>query len=825
MKNILLLFSFLALHSLFAQQAAYVQGEVVNSEDKSISFASVFIHRVSNDALIKAGYTNEKGVYTLTPLDSGTYYLKVEFAGMAPYRSEPFFLAQGEKKGMKPIVLTLAATEMDEVQIKARKSLIQVEPDKTVFNVSGNTNAIGENAFDLLKQAPGVIVDNNDNVTLLGKSGVRIYIDGKPSPLSVQDLANMLKGMQSDQIESIEIITNPSAKYDAEGNAGIINIKLKKDSSLGANGSLNLGYARGITPRPNFNRYNGAVSANYRNKKINLFGNYSGSQGTRYNFFLSERSQNGFEFEQDREGRNTYLSNNFKAGMDYFINEKHTVGVMVNGFFNPSESNDSSLTTIFLNDEFQSNLLGISQGESQNNNINANLNYVFDNKKGNTWNIDLDYGSFYLLDDSDQPNFFFNRSLTKLDSFTRFQTIAERNIQIASLKGDHERKLGKGKLALGFKTAFVRTDNDFKFLDLDPATDELVQDDNRTNRFIYDEMINAVYGTYQWQVKKWGFQTGLRIENTITNGISLSAQDIELDSVRRNYTNPFPTLGVTYTPGRKHMYRVNYSRRIDRPRYQNLNPFVYQIDQLSARVGNPFLLPQYSHNLQASYTFMYRYSATLSYSRTNDLFTQITDTSGLQTSIFTFENLDTRDVVGLNVSAPLNPTKWWSIYANASVNYIRNQGNFNNEGETGKDINLDAVTFSGFMQQTFNLRNGWAIELSGNYSSPGIWGANYISQDFWMVNGGIRKSLLDDRAILKLAVSDIFYSAQWGGRQEFGALSSFATGGWESRQIRVNFSYNFGNQKLKKTRKRKTGLEDESERAGGGGGQQGPGGN
>lgn len=496
-----------------------IKGQVTDAEDKSISFASVYLLQGEKQSLAKAGFTNDKGVFTLTPVTAGTYIIKVEFAGMAPYMSEPFTLADGEEKSIKTIVMTLASTEMDEVRIRARKPMVEVKPDKTVFNVAGNTNAIGENGFDLLKKAPGVIVDNNDNITLLGKSGVRIYIDGKPSPLTTEDLANMLRGMQSDQIESMEIITNPSAKYDAEGNAGIINIRLKKDTSLGGNATITGGYAYGLTPRQNFGKYNGSITANYRNKKVNLFGNYSGAQGVRYNFFDSERSQNGFEFNQGREGFNTFNNNNFKAGVDYFINDKHTIGVMVNGFLSPSEGNDTALTTIYTNNEFQSNLQGISNSTNINNNVNANINYAFDNKKGTTWNVDFDYGNFYLLNDAAQPNTYFNESLTAVDSFLQFNTRAERFIDIWTFKADHERKLWKGKFAAGAKTSFVRTDNDFQFLNLDIPSDELILDESRTNRFIYDEMVNAAYVTYQKQVKKWGYQAGLRVENTITNGV------------------------------------------------------------------------------------------------------------------------------------------------------------------------------------------------------------------------------------------------------------------------------------------------------------------
>ncbi|MEL6134528.1 MAG: TonB-dependent receptor, partial [Bacteroidota bacterium] len=223
------LIALLLLPSLsIAQDPGMIRGKVLSAEGTQLSFATVILY-LPDSTIAKTGFTNENGQYILTPLGAGSYFLSIQFTDLGTFRSDKIELAQGQTIEMPDIVLKTAETSMDEVQIVARKPLVEIQPDKTIFNVAGNTNAIGENAFDLLRKAPGVIIDNNDNIVLMGNSGVRIFIDGKPSPLSVADLANMLKGMQSDQIEAIEIITNPSARYDAEGTAGIINIRLKKE--------------------------------------------------------------------------------------------------------------------------------------------------------------------------------------------------------------------------------------------------------------------------------------------------------------------------------------------------------------------------------------------------------------------------------------------------------------------------------------------------------------------------------------------------------------------------------------------------------------------
>ncbi|MFK7925435.1 MAG: outer membrane beta-barrel family protein, partial [Bacteroidia bacterium] len=288
------------------------------------------------------------------------------------------------------------------------------------------------------------------------------------------------------------------------------------------------------------------------------------------------------------------------------------------------------------------------------------------------------------------------------------------------------------------------------------------------------------------------------------------------------YINLFPTAGITYSPSQKHSYRLNYSRRIDRPRYQDLNPFINQLDQLTFQRGNPFLRPQFTNSLQATYTYQYRYSASLSYSLTDDFFTQLTDTLNGQASFITQENLATRQVISANISAPLPITKWWSTYTNLSVNNTQNKGDFNQEGETGKEINISRTTFNAFQQHTFTLPKGISLELSGFYNSPSIWGANYLTRQFWAVNAGAQMRLFDNRAVVKVSVSDLFNSMQWQGTQEFGGLYFDASGGWESRQFKVNLTYNFGNEQVKASRRRKTGLQDESNRASGGGGS-GPG--
>ena len=793
--------------TLSAQDYAQLRGRILNPAGQNISFASILLFNSSDSTMVKTGFSNEQGKFALAPLKAGQYFLKVQFAGLRTYAQKDLTISAGETLDLGSIQMENLEANLDEVQIVAQKPLVEVRPDKTIFNVAGNAIAVGESAFELLRKAPGVMIDNSDNVLLMGKSGVRIYIDGKPSPLSIGDLAAMLKGMQSEQIEAIEIISNPSAKYDAEGNAGIINILLKKDKSLGTNVSASLGYGIG-----RFAKYNGSLNMNSRNKKANFFGNYSGNTGNTFSFTDFVRTQSDLVLSQRSDRLNESTNHNFKLGVDIFLNDKQTLGIMANGFFGETDGRSESFTPIMQasTGNALSDLVAFNEFDTDNQNLNFNINYELRPQKGSKLNIDADYGRYKLRSNSFQPNYFLNPVEGDTISSTIFAIQAPTNIDIYTLKADYEKDWLKGKLSAGAKFALIHTDNDFGYYDVVGGEEQLNTD--RSNRFNYRENINAAYISYQKQIQKWNLSLGLRAEQTLTKGELISTQNTGLDTVDRKYINLFPTAGATYSINRQNSMGFTYSRRIDRPRYQDLNPFVSQLDQLSFQQGNPFLRPQYTHSFQVSHTYKYRYTTSISYSLTNDYFTQLTDTFSRDASFIRQENLAKRKVLSANISAPISLTKWWSTYTNMNVSRMQNEGDFNLPGETGKGIDITRTTFSLFQQHTFTINQWLSWELSGFYNSPTIWGANYLTREFWSVNTGAQIRFLQNKANLKLSVTDIFYSMQWQGIQEFGALVYDASGGWESRQFKINFTYSFGNDKVKASRKRKTGLQDEASR-------------
>jgi iron complex outermembrane receptor protein len=792
--------------STFAQSSGEITGKILDAEGNPLPFANVLLFSTQDSAMVKAGFSGEDGKFILMPIAAGNYWAKVTFSGYENRVLEDIKLKDGEKLELPDQQLAEVGTEVGTVEIQAERPLVTVKPDMLVFNVENTPNAIGENAFSLLRKAPGVVIDNNDNVMLLGKSGLRIYIDGKPSPLSAKDLANFLKSVQSNQIESIEIITNPSSKFDAAGNAGIINIKMKRDKNLGANATIDLGYAIGI-----YSKYNGSISANYRNKRFNAFGSYSVWKGKNRNWMDFYRTQSGLAFEQATIMTEDHMNHSFRAGADFFVGKKSTIGVLASGFVSESEHNNTSLTDIGPVGAAPTSVLDAgSQIIGGNTNLNYNLNYRYDNGKEVTLNADADYGLFRIINSTVQPNLYRDPETDTVQIDRTFTSDAPTNIDISTFKIDYERPFLKGKLGFGAKTTYVRTDNVYSFYDLIDGTE--VVDSNRTNQFDYTENVNAAYVNYQTKIKKFAFQAGLRAEQTNSKGELTALVPTNNNLVERHYLNLFPSGGLTYDVNQKNTLSLTYSRRIDRPQYQNLNPFEFKLDELSYMKGNPFLRPQYTHNIELSHTFNYTLNTSISYARTSDFFTEVIDTVEQIRTFLTTDNLSTKEVATISVSYPFEITKWWSTYTNVSAFTVRQRADFGD-----KVIDISRNSASVFHQSNFKLPKDFSFQVGGFYNSPGLWGANFRNNKFWGIDVGGQKSLLKGKANLKLSVSDVLYTMKWSGDMQYGDLYMRGGGGWESRQFKANFTYLFGNSAVK-ARKRSTGLDEEKGRAGGGGG-------
>lgn len=797
-----LCFLFLLFCFFASAQNATISGKVEFENGEKIPTASVLLYLENSQTLLKAIVTDSDGSFLFKAVKSGKYIIKVSYLGYQNYTSNLINSIDGNFV-VPTIRLTKKSEELKEVVVKKQKPMVQVLADKTVFNVENTLNATGTSGFELLRKAPGVVIDNNENLIVEGKSGVLIYIDGKQSFLAGTDLTDYLKTIQASDIEAIEIITQPSSKYDAAGNAGIVNIKLKKNKNYGTNGTISSGF--------NFGRFGtsvNSISFNNRNKKNNFFGNYSNRFGRNYNFINIKREQSNTLFDSKSSTVNQVNANNLKFGYDYYANSKNTFGVVVSGNFNNSFSNGRTRTPIkeINATTIDSILIARNDGRNQNYNLYSNLNYRYQDTSGRTFNSDFDYGRYSSDRSVFQPNLYFNNTESQVLSESINSQNTPISIDILSLKSDYEQKLFKGKFGVGFKTSLVKTDNTFDVFDFENGTPTF--DTNRSNQFKFNENINAVYVNFNRLYKKINFQVGLRVENTNSEGNLLSTQQNENDRVKRNYTDFFPSGGVTYQVNSNNSFAFLLTTRIERPSYQSLNPFENQLDELSFQKGNPFLRPQYTTNVKFSHTYKFSLNTNISYSYITDFFAQITEAVGDSKNFLIARNVANQEIINLGFSYPFKLKEWWNVYM--SVNAFQSKYIPTSDSFTG----ITVKTMSLYGQNNFTLPNGFNLEVSGWFSSPSVWGGTYLTKSLGSLDIAIQKQFLSKKLTTRLAFSDVLFTSPWDGRANFPNLVIRGNGGSDSRQVRVNLSYNFGSDKIKNAQNRKTGLEDEKSRLG-----------
>ncbi len=805
------LFSAISTH---AQSPTKVAGQINDNTGKPLVAATIMLHSAKDSSLKKTAVSDSKGNYEILLIKPGKYFVTTSVVNMLKTSSAVFEVKENETTTVAGITTQPAGKNLQAVTVTSKKPMVEVRADKTILNVEGTINATGNDGLELLRRAPGVMVDKDDNLSLAGKTGVRVYIDGKPSPLSGTDLAAYLKSLQSAQIESIEIITNPSAKYEAAGNAGIINIRLKKNLTIGTNGSANAGYNIGINAR-----YNAGIALNHRNTKVNVFGNYNFSKGTNEFNIKATRVTPDSTFDQSNRIVNKNRgSHNFKTGMDYFINAKSTIGVVVNGNISESGATTNGPTRISYTPTKVHDRTVIATGDTKmkRSNVNFNLNYRYAVTGGSELNIDADYGFFNLRNNQFQPNDYYNSSNVKYNS-TLNKTISPADIEIYSFKLDYEQNFKKGRLGYGGKIGFVNTDNNYNRLSISSNTT------NENNRFAYDENINAAYVNYNRPFKGFMIQAGLRLENTNSKGHSTGNTTINTvptynfdSSVKRSYVDLFPSAAITFNKNPMNQWGITYSRRIDRPAYQDLNPFEFILNDYTSMKGNTQLRPQYTNSFGITNTYKFKLNTRLNYSHVKDMFAQLPDTSG-QKSLLTKKNLATQDIVSLNISYPFN-YKWYMFFTNVTGSYTSYKASIPDLSGKIRKVDLQVASLSFFMQNSFKLSKTITAELSGFYNSPSVWQGSFKSKAIYSIDGGVQKTVFKGKGTVKVAVGDIFNSLKFRGDSDFAGQQNTFYGKPESRQFKMSFNVRFGSQQIKASRQRKSAIEEENKRTDNSGG-------
>ncbi|MFD1141467.1 outer membrane beta-barrel protein [Larkinella insperata] len=789
-----------------------VRGLVIDPSQKPAEFVTILLLKAKDSTLVKGAVTNDKGLYELDNVAEGRYRVATSLMGYQKVYSEPFAIdAANPDVQVKTLTMLEESKKLNEVKVVAKKPFIEQEIDRTVVNVENSIVASGNTALEVLEKAPGVTIDRqNDNIQLKGKSGVMVMIDGKQTYLSGQEVANLLKNTPSDNIEKIEIITNPSSKYDAAGNVGIINIRMKKNKNFGTNGTAiaGVGYGR-------YEKANASLNLNHRVGKINAFGNYSYFHNRRFQENELNRiiPYNGkvTYFDQASYRPNRFDGHTFRTGVDYFLNKKSTIGVLATGFLNDWRQDNGINNAIIRNEQGQITLKPTTAVSVKNkwSNLTGNVNYKYDfDGKGRELTADLDYSRF----NGDSYNSLNTTYRNANDSIAQAPALVRNDmpsaINIWAFKSDYVHPLKKGgKLEAGVKSSSVQSDNNLIYEDFTDG--RWIVNPGQSNRFKYTERINAGYVNFAGKLdKKTSIQAGLRLEHTFSRGNSLTLNRV----VDRDYTNLFPTLFVSRQLDTNNVLNLSFSRRIDRPNYQNLNPFRFYLDPYTYQQGNPYLKPQFTNSFQLTHVYKGKFSTSLGYSRTIDVIVdevpgQIPDQN---ITYVTTDNLATLDNVSLTMSAPVAVTKWWNMQNNVNIFYNKYQSPY-----LGAQYNVDFVAFNVYTSQNFVLSKGFTAEVFGWYNSKNIYGF-YTVRPQGAFGLGVQKSLMNNKATLKLNVNDPFWLNKFQGYAKYQDIDFKIRARWESRIARLTFTYRFGNQNVKAARQRSTSTEAERNRAGGG---------
>ncbi len=796
----------------FSQQNGKINGSVTDGNTKIIEFATITLLKAKDSSIAKISASDKAGHFGFDNIANGKYFVSISAVAHQTAYSEVVEINEtNSTRTLKTIRLVPQSKSLGTVTVIAKRPLIEQKPGMTVLNVDASPTNTGTNALELLEKSPGVSVDNDGNISLKGKQGVLILIDGKPTYMSPTDLAAFLKNMQSSNLDQIEIMTNPPAKYDAAGNSGIINIKTKKGNVKGMNGTANAGYTQGY-----YSRFNGGVNLNYRNKKLNIFGGFDAGNYEGYNKLTIDRKF----YEVDKvtvagtgdQLTNTHFKGNYqsaKAGLDYYFTKKDVAGFVVKGNFGDNHQNPFTNANI---KDAAANILYKLRSTSNNlslyTNISANGNYkhTFDST-GREISADVDYAYYNNRSNNNLNTQSFNANDIKNGNPVDLTGHIPSNINIYSSKLDYVHPFKSGlKLESGFKTSFVHTDNRVEYFRSSGNGWSL---DDRSNHFVYDENINAAYAIASKKIKKWDLTAGLRLENTVSKG-----HQVKNDSTfNRNYTNLFPNAGIGFSASDKNQVNLSYSRRVNRPDYEDLNPFVYFLDSLTYGQGNPYLKPQFTHNIELSHTYNKFLTTTINYTKTNDIITQLLkqDTEK-KTTYQTTDNLSSMQQMGLAVTANMPVVKWWNVnlYANVFNNHYK--------GIYQKDpIDVNVSGFTSNVTNSFTMGKGWSAEVSGWYRSKGAEGLLIIN-DMGAVNSAISKQLFKKKGTLKLGVRDIFYTQQFSGYAKYSDVNVNLAGKRDSRQFNLSFTYRFGKTNIPAERRKTGGANDEQNRVKSGGG-------
>ena len=795
-----------------AQNTGNITGTVKDDEGKALQSATVSLLKAQDSSLVKVAVSDKVGKYEFVSIKEGKYLLSYTSVGFEKKFSNHFDLS-GATIEMPATALVAAAKGLSGVTVQSKKPFIETKLDKTIVNVEASPTNAGSTALDVLEKSPGISVNSDGAISLRGKSGVIVMMDGKPTYLSATDLANMLKNMPASALDQIEIMTNPSAKYDASGNSGVINIKTKKGRAPGFNGSIMAGITTGIYNIEG-NTYiipksQNSFQFNYKTGKLNFFGNYNPNYMEGRNTMMFDRKfiDNG-NYEGYSAQTTKFLFKGFnqtlKLGMDWDISKKDVIGVVLSGFAFDGNPTPTTVSDIFdANNNLQSRLVSYTDNDLSFKNFTSNINWrhKFDSA-GQEISADVDYVRYDNMAEMMLTTDKYNsaRQFTG-QSFLKGSLPAD--INIYSFKTDYSKPIKNGRFEAGAKVSYVKNDN---LVDYKTFFDNKWYDDARSNHFIYEETVNAAYVNMNKQFKKWTVQGGLRVENTISKGNQITQNS----TFKKNYTELFPTAFVSYALDKNNSLTVNYGRRITRPNYQDLNPFIYFLDTLTYRQGNIYLVPQFANKYELSYAYKSKYIVSASYSETDDVISQIMRQNTAERKTFlTPDNVATFKNIGVSITAPVKFAKWWN--ANFFTNVYNNH--FIGVIEAAK-IDIDYTSFMVNITNTFTLGKGMTAELSGFYRHKDVNQLSIVAP-LYQMSIGAQKRIIKGKGTIRLNVRDPFAWQRFEGINKYNNIDMRFSNRPDVRQVSATFSYRFGKSTPQsQPRRRASSSQDEQSRVG-----------
>lgn len=805
------IFTLFVFSAVAQQPVGKIRGQVNDIAGKPSIAATVNLLRARDTFLVKITVADKTGHYEFDKIGAGKYLVSASSAGFSNVYSSPVELSPSSSDAeVKALILAPDSKSLGTVTVTAKRPLVEQKIDRMVVNVEASITNVGASALEVLEKSPGITVDKDGNISLKGKDGVIVLVDGRQTYLSGSDLANYLRSLNASQLDQLEIMTNPPARYDAAGNSGIINIRTKKTKLVGYNGSANLGYGQGFYPK-----INEGLNLNYRKDKVNLFTNlghnYNQNRNVlsiQRNFRNSNTDEVMSRFTQEAIGVGESNGYNAKLGMDYFQSKNTTFGVVLNGFISDRTFLNDNLTYIADASAKPSSQTRALQSTTQHfKNFGTNLNFrrVLDTLNSEL-TADVDYSQYVSKNNPDMFNSYFDASGNSNAISDTLLGKLPQDILILGERVDYLKNLKKGaRFEAGLKSSYVETDNDASYDSL--LNGKIVRDVNRSNHFLYRENINAAYVNLNKTInKKWGGQLGLRLENTNARGIQMTTGE----SFNRHYTQLFPTAYLQYTQDKSNSFVMNYGRRIRRPDYQNLNPFINFVDRYTYSRGNPNLRPQFSHNVELSHNFKSFVTTTLNYTLTTDIIQNVLEQNEAKNELFIRKaNIARQRQLGIAVNTNIPITKWWksNIYVNA----------FNNKFDglvSDTFISIQATSFQLNGSQQFTITKTLSAELSGWYQSNNLSGV-IASRPMGSVSLGFSKQIMKNNGTIKLNIRDIFYSQEFRAISRYGNVDAAFQERNDSRVVQIGFSWRFAKGKTDGgPRRRAGGASDEQNRVG-----------